>query len=173
MLSECSHNTIDFQKLRCMSCQKAIDLSKIGINYYALFGIEEKIQVDPKTLRKAYFSALAACHPDQNQDAEVALSFNNSSIVNHAYKTLQDPLLAAEHLLNFYNSTSFTPVLEPEFMMLTMEWNDSIEQENTQTEIRTAYSNELLNLETKITQKAFSEAFNSLGKLKTLRNLLR
>lgn len=59
-----------------------------------------RFPVDAAALRREFLALQAAHHPDKQPPAERAAAEAVSSAINHAYRTLADPLLRAHYLLS-------------------------------------------------------------------------
>ncbi|CAL4325818.1 Co-chaperone protein HscB [Buchnera aphidicola (Eriosoma lanigerum)] len=73
------------------------------MNYFNLFGLSEKFQIDNELLLKNFYSLQKKFHPDlficsSLQKKQEALQ--KSILINNAFHILQDPYLRAEYLLN-------------------------------------------------------------------------
>ena len=62
-------------------------------NYFKLFGLEERYDIDADELYKAYITLQREVHPDVRDDDSVSI------IANTAYRTLSNPISRAEYLL--------------------------------------------------------------------------
>jgi molecular chaperone HscB len=76
-----------------------IDFSR---NYFELFGLPQRFRFDPARLEQAYRKLQTEVHPDRfaagsAQEKRVALQ--SSARVNEAYRSLRDPVLRAQYLL--------------------------------------------------------------------------
>lgn len=72
------------------------------MNYFQIFGIEEKFNVDTKHLAQVYQSLQKSVHPDRfahSSAQEQTLAVQKSSLINDAYQTLKNPLKRAEYML--------------------------------------------------------------------------
>ncbi len=85
----------------CGSCStlNPVDSSE---DHFRLFGLPRRYAIDPDDLHRRFLSISRNIHPDffQGQAPEMRnLALRLSSQVNAAYRTLKDPLLRAEYLL--------------------------------------------------------------------------
>ena len=70
------------------------------MNYFELFAIEQKYDIDQKLLQKQYFSLQTKYHPDRSKnELERSENLEYSMLINEAFKILQDDYLRAEYLL--------------------------------------------------------------------------
>ena len=64
------------------------------MNYFELFAIEQKYDIDQKLLQTQYFSLQAKYHPDRSQNEfERHGNLEYSMLINEAFKILQDDYL--------------------------------------------------------------------------------
>jgi len=85
----------------CESCSTLypVDTSE---DHFRLFGLPRRYRLDPDDLHRRFLSISRNIHPDffGGQPAEMRnLSLRLSAQVNEAYRTLRDPLLRAEYML--------------------------------------------------------------------------
>lgn len=85
-------------------------------NYFALFPktfpediskSDKGFTLDPKALRKEYRKLQALNHPDLNNElnkSSINESKLSSSLINHAYETLHDPLKRAQYIISIHSS---------------------------------------------------------------------
>ncbi|XP_019753301.2 iron-sulfur cluster co-chaperone protein HscB [Dendroctonus ponderosae] len=102
-------------------------------NFFRIFNLDEKFDIDAKELRMQYRRLQAQLHPDkftQKTAEEKEISESFSSLVNKAYNNLQFPLKRAEHLLELRGdqlNEKENAVDDPEFLMEMMELNEELE----------------------------------------------
>ena len=85
----------------CAKCGKIQPLPK-GTDYFAFFGLPQKLGIDPADLEKRFHSLSWKLHPDNFVRAgenERELSLARSSELNDAYRALGTPLGRVEYLL--------------------------------------------------------------------------
>ena len=71
-------------------------------DYFAVFGLPRKLQVDVDGLRRRFYELSRQYHPDFHQTAspeEQAAVLERSAFVNRAYRALRDPLARVEYLI--------------------------------------------------------------------------
>jgi molecular chaperone HscB len=76
-----------------------IDFSQ---DYFSLFGLPARFDVDAGSLDAAYRALQTRVHPDRfaaADDAQHRLALQSSARVNEAYRTLKDPVDRAQYLL--------------------------------------------------------------------------
>jgi molecular chaperone HscB len=86
----------------CPSCGK-IQPPARGADYFAFFGLPQKLTLDLDTLEQRFHSLSWKLHPDHFARAtqeEKQLSLDLSSQLNDAYRTLRDPVARVEYLLS-------------------------------------------------------------------------
>jgi molecular chaperone HscB len=85
----------------CPSCGKIQPLAR-GADYFAFFGLPQKLTIDLATLEQRFHSLSWKLHPDhfvRATEQERQLSLDLSSLLNDAYRTLRDPVARVEYLL--------------------------------------------------------------------------
>lgn len=70
------------------------------MNYFTLFNLEEKYDLDLKKLKEQYLQLMQKYHPDRAQIGEAKEYIEKSMKFNEAYKILVDPYERAKYLLN-------------------------------------------------------------------------
>lgn len=78
-------------------------LESASPDYFAFFGLEEHLTVDPGALQTLFYERSRQLHPDRfarASDADRADSIRASSLLNDGYRTLREPLRRAEYLLS-------------------------------------------------------------------------
>lgn len=86
----------------CERCVKVQPVSK-ETDYFTCFGFPRRLTVDTGKLEAKFYELSRAFHPDfyQNKsETEQAISLGNAATLNTAYRTLRDPILRAEYLLD-------------------------------------------------------------------------
>jgi molecular chaperone HscB len=71
-------------------------------NYFELFGLPARFDVDSTALDRAYRALQTEVHPDRfaaGTDAERRVAMQSAARVNEAYRALKDPVARASHLL--------------------------------------------------------------------------
>jgi molecular chaperone HscB len=71
-------------------------------DYFAVFGLPRKLQVDLDGLQRRFYELSRQHHPDFHQMAgpdEQAAALERSALVNRAYRALRDPLARVEYLI--------------------------------------------------------------------------
>lgn len=65
----------------------------VNSNYFKIFGLDERYDIDADELYRAYITLQRGVHPDVCDDDSASI------IANTAYRTLSDPISRAEYLL--------------------------------------------------------------------------
>ena len=71
-------------------------------DFFAVFGLERRLAVDPVALQRRFYELSRRWHPDFHQAApagEQARVLQESARVNAAYRALRDPLARVEYLI--------------------------------------------------------------------------
>ena len=71
-------------------------------DYFEVFGLPRKLQVDLDALQRRFYELSRRHHPDFHQGADVeaqAQALEASALVNRAYRTLRDPVTRVEYLI--------------------------------------------------------------------------
>lgn len=81
-------------------------------NFFTLFNLEERFDIDLDALDMRYFALQVQYHPDRSSDANMGL------IVNQGYKILKDDFERAAHILElhgiFVKDDRLSPKLSPD-----------------------------------------------------------
>ena len=98
-------------------------------NYFELFNLPEKFQLDLEMLQKNYRSIQKEIHPDRfatSSENEKVQSMIKSTQINDAYQTLKSPIKRAKYILSLHKSVEKI-TLPPDFLMQQMEWEEHLE----------------------------------------------
>ncbi|MDE3201425.1 MAG: Fe-S protein assembly co-chaperone HscB [Acidobacteriota bacterium] len=90
----------DEAKLFCPSCSKI--QPPPGADYYAVFGLEPKLNLDVAELETEFHRLSRKLHPDRFARAsehEKDWSLADTALLNDAYRALKDPIKRTEYLL--------------------------------------------------------------------------
>src|SRR5262249_15581772 len=77
-------------------------------DYFEVFGLERKLQVDLDALQRRFYALSREYHPDFHQMAnasEQAAALERSALVNRAYRALRDPLSRLFYLIGLEDGT--------------------------------------------------------------------
>ncbi len=110
-------------------------------NYFELLGLPQKFAIDAGVLDQNYRRLQGEVHPDRFTAApstERLRSMQLATEANEAYRTLKNPTARARYLLQLHgmevNEESNT-VMPAEFLMLQMEWRESIEDAKAEHDV--------------------------------------
>jgi molecular chaperone HscB len=118
--------------LVCIGCPELKPL-KEDLDHFARLGIERNYDIDLAELEKRYLVLARGLHPDQfagRAPHERAIAEQLSAQLNESYKSLRDPVMRAEYLLQLEHGASRdqdkrTP---KDFLVEMLELNESIEE---------------------------------------------
>ena len=109
----CSHCQKSLQgALWCEACQH-LQSSGLQADYFSVFGLPLRYDLDLKTLEQSYHEIATELHPDFFATAPAAerqLSEGLSARLNQAWQTLQDPTARAQYLMEIWKAQ--TPTYE-------------------------------------------------------------
>jgi len=149
-----------------------------GYNYFDLFGLPPRYDLDTATLRQKYLETSRAIHPDHHgQRPEAALmSLRASARLNEAYRVLADPMLRAEYLLELFGGSSAAQdrSVGPDVLTQTLALREELE-EARQMQLETRLADLRCQIETlcEQTESAVQELARRLPGDETLRRQLR
>ena len=98
-------------------------------NYFELFNLPEKFQIDLEMLQENYRAIQKEIHPDRfatSSENEKVQSMIKSTQANDAYQTLKSPIKRAKYILSLHKSVEKI-TLPPDFLMQQMEWEEHFE----------------------------------------------
>ena len=107
-----------------------MDLSS---NYFELFGLPQKYEVDRTQLSEKYRMLQQQFHPDRfvnGSEQERRLSLQMASRINEGSRVLRDPIARARYLLELEGvdlGTDSQTLRDPEFLMEQMELREALE----------------------------------------------
>lgn len=110
-----------------------LDCSK---NYFELFGLPERFEVDMEQLTERYLTLQRVVHPDRHttdSDRGRRLALQEAGLVNEAFRTLKDPQARATYILarrGFTSDTSAT--IDPVFLTEHLELRESLAEAQRQ-----------------------------------------
>jgi molecular chaperone HscB len=117
----------------CPACGKIQPLAAAD-DYFAFFGLPEKLTIDADDLERRYLGLSWKLHPDNFVNAEEFernLSLERSSQLNDAYRTLRDPVARVEYLLarkGVRKEGQTKQQAPPELLEEVFELNESLEE---------------------------------------------
>jgi len=117
----------------CAKCGKIQPLPK-GTDYFAFFGLPQKLRIDSADLEKRFHSLSWKLHPDnfvRASENERELSLARSSELNDAYRALSTPLGRVEYLLahnGMRKEGQKKQQAPPELLEEVFELNESLDE---------------------------------------------
>jgi len=102
-------------------------------NFFTLFGLEPKFNLDLSVLETHYRTIQSTKHPDRfvtASDAEKLAAMQAATNANEAYQTLKDPTLRGTYLLKLQGITAISDnntAMPTDFLLQQMEWREAIE----------------------------------------------
>jgi molecular chaperone HscB len=98
-------------------------------NYFELFNLSEKFQIDLEMLQGNYRAIQKEIHPDRfatSSENEKVQSMIKSTQANDGYETLKSPIKRAKYILSLHESVEKI-TLPTDFLMQQMEWEEHFE----------------------------------------------
>lgn len=101
-------------------------------DYFSLFDIAAKFQIDAAMLEKNYRALQTQVHPDKFShlsEAERRVSMQWATRANEAYQTLRSPLNRARYLLSLHGVDTLEETntsMPVDFLMQQMEWRETL-----------------------------------------------
>lgn len=117
----------------CAACGKIQPLAD-GADYFAFFGLPQKLQIDGSELEQRFHQLSWKLHPDnfvKASDFERNLALERSSELNDAYRTLREPVLRVEYLLlreGVRKEGTTKQQAPPELLEEVFELNESLDE---------------------------------------------
>jgi molecular chaperone HscB len=117
----------------CPACGKVQPLPA-GTDYFAFFGLPQKLTLDPDALEAQFHKLSWKLHPDnfvRASEYERELSLERSSQLNDAYRTLRDPIARVEYLLlhlGLRKEGTTKQQAPPELLEEVFELNESLDE---------------------------------------------
>ncbi|HEV2340255.1 MAG TPA: Fe-S protein assembly co-chaperone HscB [Candidatus Acidoferrales bacterium] len=120
----------------CAACGKIQPLAD-GADYFAFFGLPQKLKIDEAGLEQRFHQLSWKLHPDNFVKAsgfERNLALERSSELNDAYRTLREPVLRVEYLLlreGVRKEGTTKQQAPPELLEEVFELNESLDELRT------------------------------------------
>lgn len=117
----------------CASCGKIQPLAR-GTDYFAFFGLPQKLKIDEPELEQRFHQLSWKLHPDnfvKASEFERNLALERSSELNDAYRTLREPVLRVEYLLlrgGVRKEGTTKQQVPPELLEEVFELNESLDE---------------------------------------------
>lgn len=147
-------------------------------NYFEIFELKEKFEIDLDELEAKYFSLQQQFHPDKASVAEI----ENSIEANKAYEVLKNPLRRALYILKLHgidiendetavrpDMTTLEEILEIQEKLMQASADEIAD---IKTKINADVKNLIANAAQKLDNKSFAEAAQILVKAKYLSKIL-
>jgi len=110
--------------LECPGCGRLQPFPE-GVDYFAVMGLDRRLQVDTAALRDCFYALSRRLHPDrfaESSEKERAISTANAAVLNQAYRALRDPLARAAYVVaRAGDGKSAAPDARPQDPALLME----------------------------------------------------
>jgi molecular chaperone HscB len=117
----------------CPACGKIQPLPP-GADFFAFFGLPQKLSMDPAALEVQFHKLSWKLHPDnfvRASEFERNLSLERSSELNDAYRTLREPIARIEYLLlhlGLRKEGTTRQQAPPELLEEVFELNESLDE---------------------------------------------
>ena len=117
----------------CAACGKIQPLAG-GADYFAFFGLPQKLKIDETELEQRFHQLSWKLHPDnfvKASEFERNLALERSSELNDAYRTLREPVLRVEYLLlreKVRKEGTTKQQAPPELLEEVFELNESLDE---------------------------------------------
>ena len=102
-------------------------------NHFELFGLTPAFALEADSLERSYHGIQARIHPDRHAhagDAERRASMQWTTRVNEAYRTLQDPVQRAKHILELHGvdvAFETNTQMPTDFLLRQLELREELE----------------------------------------------
>jgi molecular chaperone HscB len=104
-------------------------------DYFEVFELPRKLQLDEEALRRRFYELSRRHHPDFHQlgdGAEQEASLAGSALINRAYRALRDPLARVEYLVALESGQEGPAPAKPaaprDLLMEMMELQEALEE---------------------------------------------
>lgn len=117
----------------CAACGKIQPLAD-GADYFAFFGLPQKLKIDEAELERRFHQLSWKLHPDnfvKASEFERNLALERSSELNDAYRALREPVLRVEYLLlreKVRKEGTAKQQAPPELLEEVFELNESLDE---------------------------------------------
>ena len=122
--------------LACLACGLILDPGR-DPEHFANLGLDSLATFDPAIAELNYLKLSRLLHPDfqaGRDERTQALAVRNSSLLNEAWKILNDDQMRSEYLIELYDPGVLErhKALSPEFLMEAMEVSEELDDAQTQ-----------------------------------------
>lgn len=101
-------------------------------NYFALFGLQPRFQIDLQQLEHSWRTLQGQYHPDRctaNPSLKPSEVLERSALINEGYRILRQDSSRARHVLELRGVDLEQPLPLPKaFLLRQMAWHESVEQ---------------------------------------------
>lgn len=117
----------------CAACGRIQPLAD-GADYFAFFGLPQKLRIDEAGLEQRFHQLSWKLHPDnfvKSSEFERNLALERSSELNDAYRALREPVLRVEYLLlreGVRKEGTTKQQAPPELLEEVFELNESLDE---------------------------------------------
>ncbi|KAF9785852.1 hypothetical protein BJ322DRAFT_1056612 [Thelephora terrestris] len=172
------------------ACPKCSFISRTpsNIRYHEMFDLppnDNPFTINDKQLTRQFRKLQQTVHPDvwsAKGEAESSAAANLSSLVNHAFKTLQNPVLRVEHILREQGidlAESEQTLEDPVLLMQIMESREALDEATSQeqvdvivSETQGAMNETMREVEEQCEKCRWAELQTSAIRLRYLQNIL-
>lgn len=116
----------------CDHCIK-IQPAPSDVDFFQRLGLPRHLTIDLQDLERRFHDLSRKIHPDlfqQRSEREKAISLQNAAILNTAYRTLRDPILRVEYLINVEEGAvkDISAKAPPDLLEEIMELQEALEE---------------------------------------------
>jgi len=101
------------------------------VNYFEVFGLPRRLNIDLPALEKTFHELSRKCHPDYFSTApaeEKQQALRVAALLNDAYRTLRHPIRRIEYLVNLEGFKPDGSKVPKSFLMEIFEINEQMEE---------------------------------------------
>lgn len=151
----------------CAACGTIQPLPR-NADYFAFFGLPQKLQLDVADLEKRFHQLSWKLHPDnfvRAEENEGQLALDRSSQLNDAFRALRDPVRRVEYLLLLHGARKEGTTKQqapPELLEEVFELNESLDE--LRSARQSANNEEMAELKTRLqaAEENFEEKLRSV-----------
>lgn len=104
---------------------------ELSTNYFELFGLQPRFQIDMASLDIAFRRLQTEMHPDRHthgSETEKLFALQYSTSINDGYRALKHPASRAKCLMEMAGQGDTSSAVSSSFLMAQMEWREAIEE---------------------------------------------